>query len=273
MDVKNFLAQHRLRTNPFDAEEARHDRVFSEMLTDPTAHPDFAKVLGQIDQPSSAVVFGEKGAGKTAMRLMVGKAVNEHNLTHPEKRTLLVAYDDLNPVLDRIATRHHGGADRPAEALEKVRLEDHQDAILSLAVTQLVNSIVGTSDPGAESMQLPEDTQKRLRRMPRRLRIDLAVLAALYDQPHSGTTVNRFHELRSTLRINWGVIPPALLRWLAILLTLIVGGFIGARYGNQTVVQSEQITEWINSPWPTAMAAVAAAGGLLAWGLWGWRQI
>ena len=35
----------------------------------------FDKVIGTLDHPHAAIVFGEKGAGKTALRLLIGKKV------------------------------------------------------------------------------------------------------------------------------------------------------------------------------------------------------
>lgn len=207
MEISQFLKHHQLTENPFNAEEARFDPVFERLDGTTTSHQDFAKILGNIERPSTAVVFGEKGSGKTAIRLMIGKLVTQHNETHPEKRTLLVAYDDLNPVLDRIVQKHQSGmsfakASRASteKLLSKFRLQDHQDAILSVAVTRIVDGITGLSS-GEEKMQLPTDLDKRIKAMPRHLRVDMALLAAIYDQPRSGTVVSRWGALRRKLRL------------------------------------------------------------------------
>ena len=65
MLVENFLSKHGLRENPFEAEEARDDPVLERLLDSGATHPDFAKILGRIDHPTTSVVFGEKGSGKT----------------------------------------------------------------------------------------------------------------------------------------------------------------------------------------------------------------
>ena len=49
MNVDRFLTQHGLSENPFRAEEARHDPIFDRLSGVDTAHPDFAKILGQIE--------------------------------------------------------------------------------------------------------------------------------------------------------------------------------------------------------------------------------
>ena len=127
MQIDKLLSHHGLTMNPFVAEEARHDPVFEQLLDESMPHhPDFAKILGQVHRPSAAVVFGEKGSGKTAIRLHIGQQVRLHNEKNPDSKALLVPYDDLNPVLDRVlkrkrATRKGARAD-VAALLLKFRL-------------------------------------------------------------------------------------------------------------------------------------------------------
>ena len=102
MHIDKFFEHHGLSENPFAAEEARHDLVFERLKDTTASHPDFPKILGRLDRPTTSVVFGEKGSGKTAIRLLIGMKVVQHNEADPDGRTLLVAYDDLNPFLDRI---------------------------------------------------------------------------------------------------------------------------------------------------------------------------
>ena len=213
MEISQFLAHHGLMEHPFSAEEARFDPIFDRLAATTVSHQDFGKILGDIERPSTAVVFGEKGSGKTAIRLMIGRRVAEHNQKNPDKRTLLVAYDDLNPVLDRIVQKHQRGmgfskASRASteKLLSQMRLQDHQDAILSAAVTRVVDGIIGGSSGGEEPMAMPTDLDKRLKNLPRHLRVDLAILAALYDQPRSGTVVSRWGSLRKKLRL--AMFPP-----------------------------------------------------------------
>ncbi|MHC4816905.1 MAG: hypothetical protein ACYTF8_02425, partial [Planctomycetota bacterium] len=79
MDVETFFKHHGVVQNPFGAEEARHDPVFEKLSINAHAtHPEFAKVLGDIDRPHTSVVFGEKGAGKTAFRLLMARAIRRH---------------------------------------------------------------------------------------------------------------------------------------------------------------------------------------------------
>lgn len=213
MHIDKFFDHHGLTENPFAAEEARHDLVFERMKDTTSSHPDFPKVLGRLDRPTTAVVFGEKGSGKTAIRLLIGSKVVKHNEENPDGQTLLVAYDDLNPFLDRILQqgRKRLGKRRAAKTgdgtlLAGVRLVDHQDAILGMAVTQLVDALLDTAANGPESMHLPEHAKDTVRLFPRAKRVDLGVLASLYDQPRSSARTQRRGQLGKILSLGsgWG---------------------------------------------------------------------
>ena len=160
MNVETFFAHHGIHDNPFAAEEARLDPVFDKLLGEGPMHPDFPKVLGRIDKPSTAVVFGEKGSGKTAIRLMLARHIEQHNReqprgdkqTQPGRRVLLVSYDELNPFLDNLLRSTTQDVDK---ALARIRLADHQDAILSLAVTRVVDSLLGDLGPDEQPLAFP----------------------------------------------------------------------------------------------------------------------
>lgn len=205
MNITQFLDRWKIVENPFRAEEARHDPVFSRLGVGPTTHPDFDKILGDLSRPSTAVVFGEKGTGKTAIRLQIGERAAEHNLRSPEARVALVAYDELNPVLDRVA--HHRGVDlssSPEEidkALGSLRLVDHIDAILQRGATALVSHTLGDRD-GESIAMFGEQSAQRLRRGGQSVQADLLLLAALYDT--SDQVRARLRGLRKTLRRGLG---------------------------------------------------------------------
>jgi hypothetical protein len=262
MNIESFLAHHGLTENPFNAEEARHDPVFARLSESTTTHPDFGKILGRIDAPSTSIVFGEKGSGKTAIRLLIGKKVAEHNAAYPESRTLLIPYDDLNPMLDRLQQRHGGGSGTASDVLQKVRLADHQDAILSLATTRLVDAVLEQAAPGDEPLPLPDGWAKRIRKLPRRVRVDLVLLAALYDQPPSGAIVPRWRALARRLKLGLACGLGAM-RLLAIALTIV------------TVIALLVAMFLDTQPrWPVqVLAALLVAGSLVAWGVYGWQHL
>lgn len=237
MQIDKLLSHHGLTMNPFVAEEARHDPVFEQLLEEAMPHhPDFAKILGQVHRPSAAVVFGEKGSGKTAIRLHIGRQIRLHNEKNPDAKALLVPYDDLNPVLDRILKRKRqsrkGARADVAELLQKFRLENHQDVILSLAMTRLVNGLLGENPGSEDPTQLPPDALSRIRKLPKRKRVDLLVLAMLFDQPRSGDVVQRFEKLRKSLRIR-RLIPQNWRLNGSLLLSVIGAGAMGLEWLSQ----------------------------------------
>ncbi len=234
MNVAGFFQHWGIAENPFQAEEARHDPVFARLGSGPTAHPDFEKFVGDLRRPSSSIVFGEKGSGKTAIRLQLGDRVEAHNASNPSSRVLLVAYDDLNPVLDRVLERVRGASrslrgrrekseaasrDATLEALRRVRLVDHMDALLHAAVSTLLDRLLAEAPAGREPDPSPAEAHKQMRQTLKRLdlqtKIDLTLLQVIYDRD-AGKDARRTAGLRRRLRaaFNWR---PLLWRTLAVL--------------------------------------------------------
>jgi hypothetical protein len=268
MDVETFFKHHGVVQNPFGAEEARHDPVFEKLsLNAHGTHPEFDKVLGNIDRPHTSVVFGEKGAGKTAFRLLMARSIRKHNDANPDRRTLLVAYDDFNPVLDLVARNRHGLArPSPNSLMRGFRREDHQDAILGLAVTKVMDALLGTA-ADEEAMQMPADARERVRRIPRQVRLDAAVLAALYDQPRSGSFGERWRAVRAHLGLGWRL-PFSPLKAGAIVLSLLAAGLFVASPAARWFGALERLPEWV-----LPVAGVAAAAAILLWLSWLWKRV
>lgn len=214
MTLNELLSRFGLAENPFRGEEARNDAVFARMtgasatgsadqkaaeasaaLEQPAAksgtgafalpaltgtfHSDFEKILGDLSRPATAIVFGEKGSGKTAIRLQLTRAIDLHNAQHPDRRVLLIAYDDLNGVLDRLHARLNGKT--PLESFQKIRLVDHLDAIFASIVPRLVDSALNKSDPS--DPLLADDAKKLLKKLDPGARRDLLLLQSVYDRP------------------------------------------------------------------------------------------
>lgn len=189
MNLSSFLEHWAIAENPFRAEEARHDPVFSRLGSNRSRHPDFEKILGDLFRPSTSIVFGEKGSGKTAIRMQIAERIREFNEENPNDRVLLVAYDDLNPVLDRLVQRIAPSNDSSeksiSRALDKLRLVDHMDAILAAAVPLVVDGLLGRGSATTEggTTVRPEPTSLRsLRRTDPGIRRDLCLLQAVYDR-------------------------------------------------------------------------------------------
>jgi len=257
MNADTFFQHHGISDNPFAAEEARLDPIFERMTGGATDHPDFAKIMGKVDQPATAVVFGEKGSGKTAIRLMLGRRINQHNADPANAPILAVAYDDLNPVLDKLLAARK----QKAEVLLKdFKLEDHQDAILARAVTKLVSAMLGDKDHSPEPVPELDMSRRAIKQLPRQTRVDLAVLAALYDQPESGSALPRFARLRHKLRVG-----PRLAMWWVLTKAIVVTAAAAALYIMQQVMADQPF--WLA---PALWVAVLSAVAL--WLFYGWRM-
>jgi hypothetical protein len=180
MKLEQFLRHHGITGNPFSEEDAQTDTVFKRLCMATIHHPAWNKFFGSPADPSTALVFGEKGSGKTALRLQASAELEQYNQSHPAERVLVVSYDDFNPYLDscRMARR----AESTDQVLSTWRLQDHMDAILSLAVTQLVDSLT------ADRIDLTVLSLDQRR--------DLLLLAALYDASTGEPLAGRWSRLR-----------------------------------------------------------------------------
>jgi len=226
MTLSDFLNHWSITENPFRGEEARDDSVFARMSAGPRLngtkaaasghslsafHSDFEKILGDLARPSTSIVFGEKGSGKTAIRLQINARVNTFNMDHPTTKVLLVAYDDLNASLGRVHER--AGGKTPLESFQSLRLVDHIDALLCMIVPRLVDALLGAgtaSGPGSggeEPLELGSDAKKACRRLDAGLKRDVRVLQAVYDR--AGDAESRAISLRRRLGV-WPSLDTAL---------------------------------------------------------------
>ncbi|MEM1329871.1 MAG: hypothetical protein AAGG07_04850 [Planctomycetota bacterium] len=216
MNLAQFFEHWGVTENPFRGEEARHDAVFSRMAAagetgarKPGAfHSEFEKILGELTTPSTAVVFGEKGSGKTAIRLQISDRVSEHNANADAEqrggKLFVINYDDLNRFLDRFHART--GKSDPMDSFKRIRLVDHMDAILALGVTPLVGSLMGDADADSRLGKLP--SRRAIRALPSSLRQDLLALQAVYDM--SETAGARTGRLRRGLGLG---LPMPMIAW------------------------------------------------------------
>jgi RecA/RadA recombinase len=180
MKIEQLLRHHGIAGNPFSEEDAQTDTVFKQRCLVTIHHPAWDKFFGSPADPSTALVFGEKGSGKTALRLQASAELQAYNQAHPTERVFVISYDDFNPFLDhfRAAVR----AKDAVQALSRWRLQDHMDAILALGVTHLIDALTAEHiDVSALSLD-----QRR----------DLLLLAALYDQSTGEPIEKRWSRLR-----------------------------------------------------------------------------
>jgi hypothetical protein len=243
MKVHEFLAHHGIQEgNPFAEEDAQTDVVFKEHCVDTTFHPAWDKINGSPGEPATSVVFGEKGSGKTALRLQLGHAAEGWNEAHPERRVLVVPYVEFNQTLDLLFSRG-GGDDR---VLASWRIQDHMDAILSVAVSKVGAAIL-------EDREGPTGVpQKSARSLDHGKKRDLLLLFALYGGGTSEPFRTRFSRLARRLRFS-----TLLSRgWAALAILITVAALSGAGY-----LHFVRDDRWLSRPWPW----VVAAAGWLPW--------
>lgn len=222
MKLLDFLNSNGIQRNPFAEEDAQTDPVFKGHCISSTYHPAWDKIFGNPADPSTSIVFGEKGAGKTALRLQVDRHLRDYNQANEDQRCFVVHYDDFNPFLDEFCTRLGRKGRKPAKALLEFQLWDHMDAILSLGVTKLVDAAIGSAkqaDPESDSLWI---NPKAFRKLDRHQRRDLMLLASYYDKSSAAPFWERWKKLRrragfGTFRsklsvlFGWGVTIAALL--------------------------------------------------------------
>jgi hypothetical protein len=196
MKIQQFLEHHGIASNPFADEDAQTDLVFKGACIHTTYHPSWNKIYGDPKEPATSVVFGEKGSGKTALRLQIVRHLADYNADHPDGQVFVAQYDDFNAYLDRFRDRFSRRRRRMDRVLEQWRLWDHIDSILAQTVTQLVDRILEVKQsrhPAARDDTLPTSSLD-----PAQIR-DVMVLTACYDQSTAENPLQRWRRLRQKL--------------------------------------------------------------------------
>lgn len=206
MNLSHFFEHWSILENPFKGEEARDDAVFARLglsgRADPApgrpaaTHSDFEKVLGSLDHPSTAVVFGEKGSGKTAIRMQIADHIRRFNLDNPRRGVWIIGYDDLNAILDNL--HEHTGKANAGDSLKTIRLVDHIDAMVGRATTSLVTQLLDR--PLADSpCPVPADGLRLVRKAGPGVVRDLRILQSVYDDAEQAP--RRARALRWRFRV------------------------------------------------------------------------
>jgi len=257
MKIQQFLDHHGVASNPFAEEDAQTDPVFKEHCIASTYHPTWDKVYGDPAEPATSIVFGEKGSGKTALRLQIVRHLTEFNSTHPNQRVFVIEYDDFNPFLDRFRDKLSARRRRQDQVFREWKLWDHMDAILSLGVTRLVDRILDAPHAGPAR---PSDVgQLETLLLDRHQMRDLLLLAACYDQSSAETFRQRWRRLRRKLRFStWRT------KWPQALGVTSVAGVFG-------LIAALGKWEWLAQPWPYLFAAAGWVPWMAKAWKWHWR--
>jgi hypothetical protein len=196
MNVQQFLSHHKLSRNPFVEEDAQTDAVFKDTCIESTFHPAWDKVYGDPNDPATSIVFGQKGSGKTAMRLQLENQLDNHNRSFPQQRVYVISYIDFNTFLGQFEQKAGWWSrGKPERMLQSWKLWDHIDGILSVGVTKFCqrvesNEVADGSDAGLAD---------QLNRLDRGQARDLMLLSLVYDQSTATAFDARFAHLRKKL--------------------------------------------------------------------------
>lgn len=260
MNNEAFLRHHGLTANPFRAEEARQDLVFDKIET-VCRHPDFDKILGDLGHPSSSVVFGERGSGKTAIRLQIERILRERETTQDGgARVWMVSYDDFN---EQLSSYMKTTGDGPEKALQSFALTDHMDGILLRAVPRMVDGLLRDRSD-APDFGRPSEIRRAVRRLPVDTRHQILRLQICYDR--RGSSAKRTAKLRSLLRLSGGAgaVTAKVLTGLFALLS--AGSAVAA------LVQAGDLGLDTNTALiPSAVLGLVTFYFLFRWGVHGWR--
>jgi hypothetical protein len=198
MKIHQLLDHYGITENPFAQEDALSDRVFLEHCLTATHHSAWDKIFGTPQAPSTSVVFGEQGSGKTALRLQMKEQLRDYNRKSPQARAFIIEYDDFNPFLDCFRERLSGRRRKVEKALQNWRLWDHMDAILTLAVTRLANTLRNDGRDAKDDSHNID--MARVQSLSREQKRDILLLAAFYDDNRDFGARQRWQRLRWKLR-------------------------------------------------------------------------
>ena len=180
-----------LDEDPFVQQDADKDPVLRRVPAE-AVHSSFDRLYGSVEAPGPGVVFGEKGSGKSSLRLAMKRRLDEES-------AFVVEYIEFGSFLSEARKADRlppDGPKTPRRIVERFGLSDHVDALLSLGTTKLVEEVLAGKRPEASGLA-------------RKQKATLVALASLYyrSDGRSGDEVDRglrralrFRALRPLLR-------------------------------------------------------------------------
>ena len=173
-----------LEEDPFVQQDADKDPVLPRVPAE-AVHSSFDRLYGDPRMPGPGVVFGEKGSGKSGLRLAMRR-----RLEGDDSRSFLVEYTEFDAFLNEARKADRlppNGAKTPRRVVERFGLADHLDGILSLGVSRLSREIVEGSHPAARGL-VPKQ------------KATLLTLAALFSRSDELSGVELHSALRRAIR-------------------------------------------------------------------------
>lgn len=172
-----------LDEDPFVQEDADKDPVLRRVPLE-AVHSSFDRLYGSLDAPGPGVVFGEKGSGKSSLRLAMKRRLDGESAFFVE----YIEFDSFLTEARKADRLPPNGPKTPRRIVERFGLADHVDAMLSLGTTKLVEEILAGGRPEAA-------------RLPRKQKATLLALAGLYyrSDDRSGDEVDK--GLRKALKM------------------------------------------------------------------------
>jgi len=143
MFAQTWRSHWGLGEDAFAHEDADKDPVLSRVDA-AAVHSAFDRIIGSPESPAPSVVFGEKGSGKSGLRLALQRGLVEHNREHPDERVFSIEYTEFDSFLDQLRQnlKLPGGAKAAGKAVARFTQADHVDAMLCRGVSSLCETLL-----------------------------------------------------------------------------------------------------------------------------------
>ncbi|MCA9001039.1 MAG: hypothetical protein KDB61_03880 [Planctomycetes bacterium] len=255
MFADNWRAHWNLKEEPFVHEDADKDPVLAKLRA-AAVHSSFDRLFGDPGAPVPGIVFGEKGSGKSGLRRTMLRRLEAYNQKAPDARAFCVEYIDFDPYLESLRRHEHIGAGSKKTTprlLEVWQRSDHMDAILSLAVTRLVNQV--SKDPSGA------------RKLDRKRKRDLLTLAQLYYRSDEQTRGEAVAGLQRSM--GWFSGRPMMFQVLRTLATVVGLGLLAWPHLGALSVLFDRFEDWtVRFPGLCHWAGMILLAGTWLW-TWG----
>ena len=145
MFVETWRKHWGLSQDPFACEDADKDSILSRMDLE-AVHSGFERLFGDPASPAPGIVFGEKGSGKSGLRLMTRRWLERFNAENAEARIFVIDYVDFDSAIESFQRRIgvDGASEEAARrVLDQWEVADHLDAIRFRTVSRPGEELCG----------------------------------------------------------------------------------------------------------------------------------